>query len=164
MAEVDAPYREPGALEPGCSVPPPAAGPADGPVLGGVRPGVVTLPVADGKPAPLPAGFVADPAPVLPDPVTLPLPVALGVPSVPPDPVVPLGAIVPPAPVLPLRPIVPPEVEAPPEAPPALPPAEPPAEPPPELPPDWAYATPTVAANKAIVRIVLFMVRSRICD
>jgi hypothetical protein len=114
--------------------------------------------VADGKPAPLPAGFVVDPAPVvLSGPVTLPLPVALGVPSVPPDPVVPRGAIVPPAPVLPLRPIVPPEVEAPPEAPPAPPPAEPPPEPPPELPPDCAYAAPIVAANRAIVMIVRFM-------
>lgn len=163
MAEVGAPYRGPGALDPGCSVPPPAAGPADGPVLGGVRPGVVTLPVADGKPVPLPDGLVVDPAPVLPDPVTLPLPAPLGVPSVPPEPVVPLGAIVPPAPVLPLWPIVPPEVEVPPEAPPALPPAEPPAEPPPEPPPDWAYAAPAVAANRAMVRIARFMEFTPVC-
>jgi periplasmic protein TonB len=123
-------------------------------VLGGVRPGVVTLPVADGKPVPLPAGLVVDPAPVLSDPVTLPLPAPLGVPSVPPDPALPLIAIVPPAPVLPLGPIVPPEVEAPPEGPPAPPP---PVEPPPEPPADWAYATPAVAAKTPMVRIVRFM-------
>jgi len=119
----------------------------------------VTLPVPNGKPAPLPAGFAVEPVPVLPAPVALPLPVAPDVPKAPPDPVVPLlGAIVPPAPVLPLWPIVPPEVEAPPEA----PPAEPPADPPPAPPPDCAYATPTVAANKAIVMKARFTIHSRL--
>jgi hypothetical protein len=130
--------------------------PFDDPRLGGNWPGVVTLPVADGSPAPLPAGFAAGPvpvppspgaavvpepvAPMLPEPVALPAPDARGVPKVPPDPVVPLGAI------------VPPEFEPPPDA---LPPAAPP-----ELPPDWAYAMPAVAASNAIVRKARLMDRS----
>jgi hypothetical protein len=130
--------------------------PFDDPRLGGTWPGVVTLPVAGGSPAPLPVGFAVGPVPVppgpgvavvpepvdpmLPEPVALPAPDARGVPNVPPEPVVPLGAI------------VPPEVEPPPDA---LPPAAPP-----ELPPDWAYAVPAAAASNAIVRKARLMIRS----
>jgi hypothetical protein len=130
----------------------PVLGPLDDPRLGGVRPGVETLPVADGRPGFAVPGDTC--VPVVPVPVE-PVVGVRGVPSVPPEPMVPLGAMVPPAPVLPLRPIVPPDVEAPPVT-----PAEPPADPPPPeppLPPLWAWATPMEAKSRAIVASARFM-------
>jgi hypothetical protein len=90
-------YRGPDAPAPDVAAPPvappPVAGPVDGPTLGGTRPGVVTLPVADGKPVPLPDVLALEPARVLPGPVTLLGTVPPSVSKVLPGPVVPLEAL-----------------------------------------------------------------------